>query len=56
VYKEMNSVNPMEWSIYVESSLPVGLYQIYLFRLMKARPVWLMAESLLYSRSTIRKP
>jgi hypothetical protein len=33
-----------------------GLYQFYLFQLMNALPVWLMAESLLYSRSTIRKP
>ena len=36
-----------------KNSLSWGLYQFYLFRLMKARPVWLMAESLLYSRSTI---
>ena len=30
--------------------------KFYLFQLLNARPVWLMTESLLYSRSTIRKP
>src|SRR5215467_12382235 len=47
---------PSPRNIYRKNSFSWGLYQFYLFQLMDALPVWLMAESLLYSRSTIRKP
>jgi hypothetical protein len=51
---ELHAISPR--NIYRKKSLSWGLYQFYLFQLMNALPVWLMAESLLYSRSTIRKP